>query len=98
MILLRDIFHAKYGKGNELLALFKEAEERWPDSGFAEARTLTDLSGPFFTIVRESQRKSLADLESRMGKTFALPGFEAWFARMTELVDSGSREYFTIVE
>ena len=98
MILLRDIFHAKYGKGNDLLALFKEAEERWPDSSFPEARTLTDLSGPFFTIVRESVRESLTELEQRAGKTFALPGFDEWFARMTELVDSGSREYFTIVE
>jgi hypothetical protein len=30
MILVRDVFQAKYGKGGELVALFKEVRQQWP--------------------------------------------------------------------
>ena len=30
MIIVRDVFQAKYGKGADLVALFKEAREQWP--------------------------------------------------------------------
>ena len=52
MILVRDVFQAKYGRGGELVALFKEAGEKWP-AEYA-VRILTDASGPFFTVVTET--------------------------------------------
>ena len=32
MVLIRDVFQAKYGKSGELVALFKEAGQKWPDA------------------------------------------------------------------
>jgi hypothetical protein len=91
MIVVRDTFQAKYGKGNELVALFKEFGETWPQYGH---RILTDLSGPFFTVVAESEVESLAAWETTSEELFADPKFADWFDRMTPLVKTGKREFF----
>ena len=94
MIVVRDVFQAKYGKGGDLVALFKEARQEWPQ-GYAD-RILTDVSGSFFTVVVETQVESLAEWERRAAEIFAVPEFGGWFARMTPLVESGRREFYNI--
>ena len=94
MILVRDVFQAKYGKGGELVALFKELRQQWPTQ--AVDRILTDASGPFYTIVTETTLESLAAWEQRMAEIFSQPEFGEWFARMMPLVESGRREFYNI--
>lgn len=94
MIVVRSVFQAKYGKGGELVALFKEAREEWPE-GYAH-RILTDLSGPFFTVVTETEVEDLAAWGQFMADVFSDPDFADWFARMEPLVESGRREFYTI--
>lgn len=94
MVLVRSVFQAKYGKGGELVALFKEARQKWPQ-GYAD-RILTDVSGPFFTVVVETKVESLAEWERRVAEIFARGEFGGWFARMTPLVESGRREFYHI--
>jgi hypothetical protein len=96
MILVRDIFQAKYGQSGDLVALFKEVREKWPESAQYGYRILTDASGPFFTVVTETQVASLAEWERLITEIFSLPQFGEWFARMAPLVDSGRREFYTI--
>ena len=93
MILVRDVFRAKYGKAGDLAALFKEAME-WPIQ--YEPRILTDVSGQYFTVVTESEYESLGDYEQKSGEIFSSPEFGEWFGRMTELVESGRREFYNI--
>jgi len=93
-MLIRDVFQAKYGKGGDLVALFKEAQEKWP-AQYAD-RILTDASGRFFTVVAETQVDSLAGWEQRFAEVFSLPEFGAWFARMEPLVENGQREFYNI--
>jgi hypothetical protein len=94
MILVRDIFRAKFGKGGELVALFQEAR-RQGLSTYGE-RILTDASGPFYTVVIETTVDSLAEWERRIADIFSQPEFGVWFARTTPLVESGSREFYNI--
>lgn len=94
MILVRNVFQAKYGKGGELVALFKEVRQQQPT--MSVDRILTDASGPFFTVVTETMVESLADWEQRMAKDFSTPKFEEWFARMMPLVESGRREFYNL--
>ena len=94
MILVRDVFQAKYGKGGELVALFKEAQQKWV-AKFA-GRLLTDVSGPFFMVVTETEVESLAEWEKHMATVFSLPEFGDWFSRMMPLVESGRREFYNI--
>ncbi|MBI1879333.1 MAG: hypothetical protein HYR94_14140 [Chloroflexi bacterium] len=96
MILVRDVFQAKYGHVGDLMALFKEVKEKWPESAQYGYRILTDASGPFFTVVTETQVASLAEWEHLITEIFSLPQFGEWFARMTPLVESGRREFYHI--
>ena len=94
MIIVRDIFQAKYGKGGDLVALLKEAQEKWPIQ--YASRILTDASGRFFTVVEETEFESLAAWEQALGEYYAMPDFGDWFERMTQLVESGSREFYNL--
>jgi hypothetical protein len=94
MIVVRDVFQAKYGKGGELVALFKEAAKSWrSDYGI---RVLTDASGPFFTVVTETEVPNLGEWEKRRTEIFSHPDFGKWFARMEPLVESGRREFYNV--
>lgn len=96
MLLVRDVFQAKYGKGGELVALFKEARQGWDPDGRYASRILTDAAGPFFTVVTETEVDSFAAWERQIAESFARPDFGEWFARMTPLVESGRREFYNI--
>jgi hypothetical protein len=106
VIVVRDIFQAKYGRGDELVKLFTDAKDQWArisggeggsgGGGQYAARILTDLSGPFFTVVTETEVESLGEWEQMLARSFSDPEFGAWFSRMPELVESGRREFFTI--
>jgi len=92
MILVRDVFQAKYGRGDELVALFKEVRNTWfHDYPF---RILTDASGPFFTVVTEIEVAGLAAWEQLTAEELGRPEFGEWFARMTPLVETGRREFY----
>ena len=98
MILVRDVFHAKYGRGDDLVALFKEAFSQMPDAmKTGSSRLLTDLSGPYFTIVTEYEVESLATWERQFGEMMAQPDTGGFSGRMNELIESGQREFYTVV-
>jgi len=96
MILVRDVFQARYGKADELVALFNELRENLA-ADYAY-RILTDVTGTFFTVVAETELESLAAWEELTSDLFAMPEFADWFARMTPLVESGRREFYQVVK
>jgi hypothetical protein len=96
MILVRNVFQIKFGRMKEALELWKkEGLKLIPNH--TNPRLLTDLSGPFYTLVLEATHKDFADLESSMRESSqaASGGF---YQKFTSLVDSGRREVFSIVE
>ena len=94
MIIVRDVFQAKYGKGGELVALLKEANQAW-GAQYAR-RVMTDASGPFFTIVTETEVDSLAEWEKLAASIFSNPEFGKWFERTKPLIESGRREFYNV--
>ena len=104
MLLVRQVFRAKYGRGDELVAVFKEAQAQFQASGSAGQpnerswRLLTDASGPFFTVVTEFEVESFAAWEQWFQQSMTRPEMGEWFGRMMPLVESGSREFYNIVE
>lgn len=98
MIVVRGVFQAKYGKGNELVQLLKEVREAWPTTTGRNARIMTDLSGPFFTVVSETEYESFSAWEADAAAIFGDERFAAWFERMVPLVEGGRREFYTLVE
>jgi hypothetical protein len=100
MLVARQVFQAKYGRGDELVALFKELNARLQEGGGSALRfrVLTDVSGPFFTVVTEAEVENLAAWEGGFREAMSQPWMEEWFGRMTPLVESGSREFYAVVE
>ena len=94
MIVVRGVYRAKYGRGDDLVQLFKEGKILWPNMRF---RLLTDLSGPFFTVVTEAEYENLSAWEAE-ARVFSDSRFPAWFERMIPLVESGQREFYNLVD
>ena len=95
MILVRNVFQAKFGKADELVSVFIQMQQVLSEAADNQ-RILTDLSGPFYTVVLETEVESLAEWERGRAEMFANPEFGAVFARTIDLVESGHAEYYTI--
>jgi hypothetical protein len=99
MIVVRNVFHLEFGKTREALALIKEGVAIQKRAGFiGEPRILTDVTGPFYTIVLELALPSLASMETELPKAMADKDWQANYRKLVALVKSGSREIYQLVE
>jgi hypothetical protein len=100
MLVARQVFQAKYGRGDDLVALFKEFNARIQEEGGTgpRFRILTDVTGPFFTVVTEIEVENLAAWEGGFRESMNRPWMGEWLGRMMSLVESGSREFYAVVE
>ncbi len=98
MILVRFVFQAKFGKAGEVVEAFKQNAESM--GGFLgqeiRVRYLTDLSGPFDTVVQEIELESLAQWEKLREKLFSNPEFQEAQETMEVPFSSGRSEFYTI--
>ncbi len=97
MIVVRDIFRLKFGKAKEAVALWKDFLPEMEKSTGRTFRMLTDLTGEYYTLVLEGTYKNLGEYEAvqsdRRNDVFA-----EFYPKFVQLVDSGYREIFTIVD
>ncbi len=93
MILVRVTFQAQFGKAGEMVELFKQNPT--PPIG-TRGRVLTDLSGPFDTVVIESVVESLDDYFRQLREMFAAPEMNENTRAMGQMIASGHREFYTI--
>jgi hypothetical protein len=98
MILVRFVCQAKFGKANEVVAGFKQSQEVTSSAigQSLRSRILTDLSGPFDTIVQEIEVESLAEWEQLRAAIFSNPQVQETEAAMPDLIESGQTEFYTI--
>jgi hypothetical protein len=100
VIVVRNVFRLKFGKSKEAVTLWKEGMAQARQMGFAASslRLLTDLSGPFYTLVFENTFESLAAYERSAKELMANPQWRAWYEKTMPLTESGYREIFNVVE
>ena len=101
MIVIRNVFRLKFGKAREAVAVLKESraiEKRVMSGLESSSRVLTDVTGPFYTLVFELTVPDLATFEKNAPRLFADKEWQANYQKMTPLVESGYREIFTLVE
>jgi hypothetical protein len=101
MIVVRNVFQLKFGKAKEAVALVKEAvaiQKKALAGAEFSTRVLTDVTGPFYTLVLELTVPNLAAFESYAPRLFADPDWQANYQKMGALVESGYREVFSVVE
>jgi hypothetical protein len=89
----------KFGKAREALAIMKEGVAIQKRSGFdAPTRLLTDVTGPFYTLVLEFNLPNLAVLEAQGPRIMGDKEWQANYQKLTPLVESGYREVLSVVE
>jgi hypothetical protein len=91
MILVRVTFQAQFGKAGEIVELMK----REPPAD-VRGRILTDLSGPFDTVVLESVVESIDDYFRQLREMFANEEMSEEMQAVYGLISSGTREFYTI--
>ena len=96
MIVERLVFRTKYGKADYLVALLQKTRTVLPDSPYTKGRILTDLTGGMFTVVWEREWRSLQAWQRGLKETFSDPQFAQWFKEMEKMVETGSREFYTV--
>ncbi len=99
MIVVRNVFRLKFGKAKEAVALLKEGVAIQKRAGVdISQRILTDLTGPYYTLVLEFTLPDMGAWQASSSKVMGDKNWQATYAKFSELVDSGSRELFTVVE
>jgi hypothetical protein len=101
MIIIRNVFQLKFGKAREAVALFKEGiaiQKRIATGKEFSTRLLTDVTGPFYTVVLEITVPSLAAFETEAPRLMGDKDWQANYQKTAALVESGYREIFTLVE
>ena len=99
MIVVRNVFHLKFGKAREALAAMKEGVAIQKRLGVdVNQRLLTDLTGPFYTLVLELTLPNLAALDTTLSKVMSDKEFHANYEKFVPLVESGHRDVFNLVE
>ncbi len=98
MILVRDIFRVRFGMMRDALAALKAAEPLLAqESVRPDSRILTDLTGPYYTLVLESTFVDLAAWETYSKEGMSSPEWKDWYHRFSANIESGHREIMTIV-
>ena len=101
MVVIRNVFRLKFGKAKEAVALFKEGiviQKRVGANPNFSTRLMTDVTGPFYTVVFELTVPNLATFEAEAPRMMGDKDFQANYQKIAALVDSGYREIFTIIE
>jgi NIPSNAP len=99
MILVRNVFHLKFGKAREAVAIMKDGIAIQKKLGSdLSARLLTDVTGQFYTLVLELTAPNLAALETSQPRIMGDKDWQANYQKLVPLIESGHREIFTIVE
>jgi hypothetical protein len=98
MVLYRTVFQAEFGKADQVVAAIKEMNNLLTEEQMEalQPRVLTDISGPFDTVVVETTHASLAAVEQFRQAMFASSDESAGGSSMADLIVSGRNEYYTI--
>ena len=102
MVVIRNVFQLKFGKAREAVAIVKEGvaiQKRLASPAGIEIRQrmLTDVTGPFYTLVLELTVPSIAAFEQSAGTIMGNAEWQANYQKLVPLVETGYREIFTVV-
>ncbi|MEW5874738.1 MAG: hypothetical protein AB1752_06105 [Candidatus Zixiibacteriota bacterium] len=98
MIVVRDIFQLHFGKARDAKAAMKDALPLMAKAGAVNARLLTDVTGPYYTLVLEANHADLAAWQTFEKKGLAMTEWQEIYKRFVPLVQSGRREIFSVVD
>jgi hypothetical protein len=98
MIVVRNVFQLKFGTAKEAKALIKEGVEIVKKVGVNNNRACLDVTGPFYTLAFENTFENLGAFEDAQAKLRKDAAWQKWYASFSELLESGHREIYTVVD
>jgi hypothetical protein len=98
MIVVRDIFQLKFGKAAEAAEVWRDGRSFAERSGGGPIRLLSDVVGPYYTLILERTYDSLAEFERASQELRSDDEWKDWYARFLPLLEGGHREIFRVVE
>ena len=96
MILVRNVLEIDPAQMQAARELVREMRAIGKQAGFHD-KAMTDLVGPFYTLVLESEWKDLAAMEHGLTTLRARPDWQATYARMRPMVRGGRREVYELI-
>ncbi len=97
MIIVRTVFRLKFGKAKEAKALISNVVAINKKHGIKSVRAMMDLTGESYTLVMETGHTSLATFETDLQAIMGDAEMQELYAKFIPLVESSSREIFTVV-
>jgi hypothetical protein len=98
MIQVRDVLQVKFGKIDQAVELFTNANFAalgWDGPG-QHFEVLTDVSGPMYTLINAFAAEDLGEFERRRNQQFRQPEFEPWFKQYQLFIEGGQRQFFNV--
>lgn len=94
MILVRQVYHLKFGMSEQAVKLLKELlQEFMPDT---QAMILSDISGRDFTVVLEGEFESLQSWQDQRQEGYQRPEFVEWFGQFQDIVETSFTEIYNL--
>ena len=97
MIVVRNVFHLKFGKAKDVKPMVNDAIALNKKLGVNYVRAMMDVTGDSYTMVFETGHDSLAEFELRIQTLFGNSEWEAMYQKMIPFVESAHREIFTVI-
>ncbi len=98
MIVVREMFHLRPESMKEAKVQVKAMKAVNARLGAPLGRVMTDLTGPYYTLIIETDFPSLAAFEGGLATVFADAEWQAAYAAFRPMILSGQREIFTLME
>ena len=99
MVIVHNVFRLKFGKAREAVALMKDGIAIQKRLGVdVNQRLLTDVTGPFYTLILELTLPNLGALETTLSTVMSNAEVQANYAQFSALVESGHRDVFNLVQ
>ena len=97
MYLERNVFHLKFGASKDAVPMWKEylKQVRQRDDN-VQARLLTDVSGPAYTLVLELTYQSFAEAEPAVCRLTNQPDWKEFYQKFIPLCEKAERTYYRI--
>jgi hypothetical protein len=101
MIIERLAFRAKFGQGDSVVEAFKQWRDKFGPQFNVQSRLMVDVTGQMFNVVVENEYRDfdhVAEMEKQQQESFGDPAFQEWFGSWSQLVETGSRDFFRVIE
>jgi hypothetical protein len=97
MIIVINEFQVEPSKIKQATEAAKAAQAQVGKLGHKPHKILTDVTGPFYTLMFVGEVESLAQLETTMSGVMSDPGFQQAYQPLRDAIRSGSRRIMRVV-